>query len=106
MRVIYDTTVDCIKCPYNTGRVCMKLGKYLFDVCFETDCPLPELSDVEQFTRYVTKDKGLECHGNCRNWERWQYNKHLNTDLGLCRLSGDMKICHANGPSCEDYKEV
>ena len=54
MRVIYEVTEDCNHCPHNTGKVCMKLRKYLYDICFEQDCPLPSLSDVEQFTRYLS----------------------------------------------------
>ena len=106
MRVIYETTEDCKKCPHNTGRVCMKLRKYLYDICFEQDCPLPSLEDVEQFTRYVTKDKKLECHGNCKNWERWEYNRHINTDLGVCMVSAGFKICHANVKGCEEFEEI
>ena len=106
MRVIYETTDDCKKCPFNTGHICLKLGKYLFDICFEQDCPLPTLEEVEKFTRYVTKDKKLECHGNCRNWKRWHYNKHLKTDEGVCCASDDLMFCHANGESCEEYDEI
>ena len=106
MRVIYEMTEDCKRCPFNQGHICMKLGKYLFDICFERDCPLPHLSDVEQFTRYITKDKELDCHGNCRNWERWEYNKHIKTDLGICKACDVLKFCHANGKSCEEYDEI
>lgn len=106
MKVIYDTTEDCTRCPYNQGRVCVRLGKYLFDICFETDCPLPYLEEVERFTRYVTEDKSLRCHGNCRNWERWEYNKALKTDLGICKACECMKFCHANSPGCEEFDEL
>ena len=106
MRVIYETTDDCKKCPHNTGKVCLKLGKYLFDICFEEDCPLPTLEDVEKFTRYVTKDKKLECHGNCKNWERWGYNKPIKSDIGMCMGSVSVKVCAANGKSCEEYDEI
>ena len=106
MRVIYETTDDCKKCPHNTGKVCLKLGKYLFDICFEEDCPLPTLDDVEKFTRYVTKDKKLECHGNCKNWERWHYNKALNTDVGMCNGLNSMLACLATDKACEEYDEI
>ena len=106
MRVVYETTSDCTKCPFNTGKVCMKLQKYLFDICFERDCPLPTLSDVEQFTRYVTPDLELDCHGNCMNWERWEYNKHIQTDLGICKACDVLKFCHANGKACEEFDEL
>lgn len=103
MRVIYDTTENCTKCPYNQGRICTKLGKYLFDICFEKDCPLPELSEVEQFTRYVTKTKRLGCHGNCKRWRFWHYNGAVNCDVGCCEVNG-VKL--ANDNSCEEFDEL
>ena len=106
MRVIYETTEDCNNCPHNTGKVCMKLRKCLYDICFERDCPLPLLSDVEQFTRYVTRDKSLKCHGNCRNWERWEYNEHLKTDIGICKASCELLFCHANTSACAEFDEL
>lgn len=106
MRVIYETTESCLRCPHNHDRICTKLGKFLFDICFERDCPLPLLEEVERFTRYITKDKKLNCHGNCRNWRRWEYNKHLKIDLGICKRSGDCKICHCNAEACEEFDEL
>ena len=106
MRVIYDTTVDCRKCPYNQGKICTRLMKYLWDICFERDCPLPLLEEVEQFTRYITKDKKLECHGNCRNWERWDYNKHIKAEIGICTHLPFKKVCRADNPGCEEYEEI
>ena len=106
MRVVYETTEDCNKCLYNRDRVCLKLGKFLFDICFERDCPLPFLGDVENFTRYVTRDKSLKCHGNCRNWERWGYNEHLKTDIGICKASCELLFCHANTSACEEFDEL
>ena len=103
MRVIYDTTEDCKHCPYNTGRVCMRLRKYLFDVCFERDCPLPLLEEVELFTGYITKDKKLECHGNCKHWKRWGYNKHINSDVGCCERYG-MRVASHQG--CDEFDEI
>ena len=103
MRVIYDTTEDCTHCPYNTGRVCMKLRKYLWDICFETDCPLPCLEDVESFTRYITKNKELKCHGNCKHWKRWGYNKALNSDVGSCERNG-MNVASHQG--CDEFDEI
>jgi len=81
----------------------MKLRKYLFDICFETDCPLPLLEEVERFTRYVTKDKSLKCHGNCKHWVRWHYNKSLNSDVGSCEENG-MNL--ANHMACDDFEEI
>ena len=106
MRVVYETVEDCGDCPHKRYDVCMKLGRYLRDMCFEQDCPLPFLSDVEQFTRYITPDKKLECHGNCRNWQRWEYNKAIKNDLGICKASHFLKFCHSNGSACEEFEEV
>ena len=84
----------------------MKLGKYLFDICFERDCPLPTLKDVEGFTRYITKDKGLRCHGNCKHWKRWDYNKHIKAEIGICTNQSFMRVCRADNAACEEYDEV
>ena len=105
MRVIYETTSDCTKCPFNHGRICMKLGKYLFDICFEQDCPLPHLEEVERFTRYITEDKSLDCCGNCRNWSRWQYNKHIKRDIGVCCADGK-RVYTCDSEACEEYDEI
>ena len=106
MRVIYETTEDCKRCPFNHGRICMKLGKYLFDICFEQDCPLPHLNEVEQFTRYVTEDKSLKCHGNCKHWKRWDYNKHIKAEIGICTHTPFKKVCRADNAACEEYDEI
>ena len=103
MRVIYDTTEDCNRCPYKRGSVCMRLGKYLFDVCFERDCPLPTLEEVEQFTRYVREDKSLRCHGNCKHWKRWGYNKAVGCDVGSCERNG---LNVASHQCCDEFEEV
>ena len=103
MRVIYDTIEDCKRCPYRHDRVCMKLGKYFFDICFERDCPLPLLEKVEEFTRYIRKDKSLKCHGNCKHWKRWGYNKHLNSDVGSCERNG-MNVASHQG--CDEFDEI
>lgn len=107
VRVVYETIEDCRGCVHNRTNICMKLGRYLRDICFELDCPLPYLEEVERFTRYVTKDKKLECHGNCKNWERWHYNKSLNTDVGVCRascLACDVML--ADEDACEEFDEI
>ena len=106
MRVVYETVEDCKRCPYHRDRVCTKLGKYLFDICMETDCPLPYLEVVERFTRYIGKDKSLNVHGNCKNWKRWEYNNAIKTDLGICEACDVLKFCHANGEGCEEFDEV
>ena len=104
MRVIYDTTEDCRKCPYNQGKICTRLMKYLWDICFEKDCPLPHLEEVEQFTRYIRKGKySLRVHGNCKHWKRWDYNKALNSDVGSCERNG-IKVAIYQG--CDEFDEV
>ena len=34
------------------------------------------------------------------------YNKHIKTDLGICRACDVLKFCHANGKACEEYEEI
>ena len=106
MRVIYKTIESCKDCLYNKHGMCYKLSRPLVELCYERDCPLPTLEDVEQFTRYVTKDKKLECHGNCKNWERWHYNKALNTDVGMCNGLNNMLACLATDKACEEFEEI
>ena len=106
MRLIYETTEDCKGCLYNKHSLCYKLSKPLKDLCFERDCPLPFLSDVEQYTRYITKDKKLRCHGNCKYWRRWDYNKHIKAEIGICTHLPFKKVCRADNAACEEYDEV
>ena len=106
MRVIYKTIENCKDCLYNKNGMCYKLSRPLKELCFEKDCPLPTLEQVEQFTRYITPNKELDCHGNCKNWERWDYNKHINTDLGICFACDVLKFCHANSKACREFDEI
>ena len=106
MKVIYETVESCKDCLYNKCGMCYKLSRPLQELCFELDCPLPTLSDVESFTRYITKDKELRCHGNCKNWRRWHYNKHLKKDEGVCCANPGMCIVMANNEACEEYDEI
>ena len=106
MRVIYETVESCKSCLFNKCGMCYKLSRPLRELCFELDCPLPHLEEVEKFTRYITPDKELECHGNCKNWERWEYNKHIRTDLGICKACDVLKFCHANSRACDEFEEV
>lgn len=106
MRVVYETITDCEECYYNLNGKCNKLNMLIKDVSYDKDCPLPFLETVERFTRYITPDKRLSCHGNCRNWERWLYNKHLMTDLGICKKSVFNKIVYCNSPSCDEFEEI
>ena len=105
MRVIYEVTEDCNHCPHNTGKVCMKLKKYLFDICFEQDCPLPHLEEVERFTRYITEDKSLDCCGNCKNWKRWHYNEAFKLDVGACCVEGN-RVYTCDSEACEEFDEL
>ena len=70
MRVIYETIKGCRECHHNRFGMCYKISRPIIELCYEQDCPLPTLTDVEKFTRYITPNKELDCHGNCRNWER------------------------------------
>ena len=106
VRVIYETINGCRECHFNKCQMCYKLSRPIGEICYEVDCPLPTLEKVEQFTRYITKDKSLKCHGNCRNWRRWHYNKHLKTDEGVCCANPGMCICMANDKACEEFEEI
>ena len=106
VRVIYETIKGCRECHYNKCQMCYKLSRPIQELCYEVDCPLPTLEKVEQFTRYITPDKSLDCHGNCKNWQRWEYNKHINTDLGICCACDVLKFCHANSKGCEEFEEI
>ena len=63
MRVIYETTDDCKQCPFNTGHICLKLGKYLFDICFEEDCPLPTLEGWKGLQGMLQRIRNLNVMG-------------------------------------------
>lgn len=104
MRIIYQPTHDCNDCLYNTGTYCKKLGKYLKDICFERDCPLPILSDVEQYTHYIDKNKNTQVCGNCKHWTYKGYDKYFNKDIGQCTRHKSCRPCTT--PTCKDYKEV
>ena len=87
VKVIYEEVSKCSDCLYNKNKYCYNVGRPLEDLSKE-DCPLPNLSDVEGFTKYITTDYSLKCCGNCKYWKRWGYNKHLNIELGLCKAEG------------------
>ena len=107
MKVVYAEVNDCRDCLHNKCGMCSKLGKSLKTICFDLDCPLPELEIVEGFTRYITRDKSLECCGNCEHWARWDYNKHLKTDLGVCYCNeSNVLSVTCNSKACEYFKEV
>jgi len=104
MRIIYQPITDCTDCLYNTGTYCKKLGKYLKDICFERDCPLPILSDVEQYTHYIDKNKNTQVCGNCTHWTYKGYDKYFNKDIGQCTRHKSCIPC--TSPTCDKYKEV
>ena len=52
---------------------------------------------------YVTEKKSLKCHGNCRYWERWDYNKHILADVGFCEFNG---VKRADGEACKEFEEL
>ena len=106
VRIVYETVESCKSCLHNRCGMCYKLSRPIVDLCFELDCPLPALTDVEGFTRYVTKDKELRCHGNCRHWKRWDYNKHLKAEIGICTNSSFKRVCRADNAACEEYDEI
>lgn len=90
----------------NKCSMCYELGRPMKEISFDKDCPLPTLPIVESFTRYITPDRKLLACGNCRNWTRWGYNKHLKTELGICNKGHFLKFVAANGSSCEEFDEV
>ena len=106
MRVIYETVNGCKDCLYNKCGMCYKLSRPIQELCYEADCPLPHLSDVEGYTRYVTKDKELQCHGNCKHWKRWDYNKHIKAEIGICTHHCFKRVCRADNAACEEYDEL
>ena len=106
VRVIYDLAESCKSCLFNKCGMCYKLSRPLQELCFELDCPLPTLTDVESFTRYITKDKELRCHGNCKHWKRWDYNKHLKAEVGICTYHSFKRVCRADNAACEEYDEI
>lgn len=106
MRVLYKEIDSCKECPLNKCGMCYELSRPLQSICFELDCPLPNLSDVESLTHYITKDKSIECHGNCKNWTRWGYNKHLKTELGVCNKEDTLSFVSSGGKCCDKFKDV
>ena len=68
-RIIYEEVNGCEGCLHNRNGMCYKLSQPISRVRFDEDCPLPTLTDVEKYLRYITKDGKLDCCGNCRNWK-------------------------------------
>ena len=105
MRVVYETIESCKECLYNKCGMCYKLSRPLKELCFELDCPLPHLEEVERFTRYITEDKSLDCCGNCKNWKRWHYNEAFKLDVGACCVEGN-RVYTCDSEACEEYDEI
>lgn len=108
MKVLYKEINSCKECFMNKCGMCYELSTPIKNICFEMDCPLPNLEDVEKFSRYITKDKSICSCGNCTYWQRWGYNRHLKTELGICTNTDcdalSVKAC--NTKACENFKEV
>ena len=105
MRIVYETIESCKDCLYNRCGMCYKLSRPIKELCFELDCPLPHLEDVERFTRYITEDKSLDCCGNCKNWKRWHYNEAFKLDVGACCVEGN-RVYTCDSEACEEYDEI
>jgi len=105
MRIVYETIESCKDCLYNKCGMCYKLSRPINELCFELDCPLPHLEDVERFTRYITEDKSLDCCGNCKNWKRWHYNEAFKLDVGACCVEGN-RVYTCDSEACEEYDEI
>ena len=106
VRVIYDTTDDCNDCLFNIEGFCDKLSKPITDIVFEKDCPLPKLSIVEKYTRYIRADKGLDCCGNCKYWTFWHYNKHFKKDMGACTRFDGVNVLVCTSLACKEFDSV
>lgn len=104
MKIIYQPITNCNDCLYNNGTYCKRLKKYLKDICYEQDCPLPTLTNVEQYTRYLDKNKNLQVCGNCKHWTYKGYDKYFNKDIGQCTKHKSCIPC--TSPTCTQYKEV
>ena len=107
-RVVYEEVNDCNDCPYNKDKVCWRLGKYLHDICFEKDCRLPYLSQVEKYLRYVGEDNSLSVCGNCRYWEYLGYAPGYECDIGFC-MNDDVSVnvaCECTRKGCDEFSSV
>ena len=105
-RVIYKEINDCTDCLYNRHKVCCELTRPINEISFKDDCPLPTRETVESFTRYITPKKSIRACGNCSYWERWSFNKNLQTELGICNNAEILQFCYCNRKACKEFKEV
>ena len=106
MRIIYEEVSDCSSCLYNKCEICSKINRPLKEISFKKDCPLPTKDIVESFTRYITNQKSIKACGNCKYFERWDYNKNLKTELGICNNAEILQFCYCNKEACKRFKEV
>lgn len=108
-RIVYEEVNDCTDCLYNQRDICYRLGKYLHDICFEKDCPLPLLGTVEQYLRYIDPDdEGFEVCGNCQHWEYLGYFRGYGCDIGFC-FNDEVDVeeaCECTRKGCEKFKKV
>ena len=106
MKMLNKEIDSCVECLQNKHGMCYELSKPLKNLCFELDCPLPTLNDVEKLMHHITKDKSTNCHGNCKNWTKWGFNKHLKTFLGVCNKEDTLTFVKSSGSSCEEFEDV
>lgn len=105
MKVIYHEINSCEDCLYNNQLYCQELQRPLQEISFERDCPLPTREIVSSFTKYVTKQGSTKACGNCKYWERWNYNKNLQTELGICNNAEILQFCYCNRVACNEFKK-
>ena len=106
MKVIYEEIDSCNDCLYNKNSLCYELSRPIKQVNFEHDCPLPTKEIVESFTKYVDKNNSTRVCGNCKEWDRWAYNKSIKTEIGTCSKGDILMFCHCNSKACKDFKGV
>ena len=107
MKVLYKEIEGCKECPMNKCGMCYESSTPIKELCFEMDCPLPNKPDVENFTRYINKNKSIFACGNCQWWKRWGYNKHIKTEIGICQHEDSNVLAVAcNSKACNSFKEV
>ena len=107
MKVLYKEINGCKDCLSHKCGMCYELSTPIKDLSFENDCPLPTIEIVESFTRYITREKSIMACGNCRHWHRWGYNKHIKTEIGICKCADNGLLSVAcNTKACDNFKEV
>lgn len=106
LRVIYAEIEGCKDCLYNKNSLCYELSRPVQELNYNKDCPLPTKKVMNDLTKYVTKsDKSIKACGNCQHWERWAYNRNLETEVGICDKGDILLFCHCGSDACESFKE-